>query len=290
MKPPSPLLAPEQQPLKPVAPLQPKNTPKTPLSHPQRRYRFHLRLSLREQRRWQFQQAHITGLQRRWRFQTTAPRSATSTAGVKGAGGTRWPGWLRSAAPNDVRPPSLTGGGARPGHSQAQASPDWRPPRGLQGLAGLRVGAPSHTSATKRRRCEGRRRVRRARRASRSTTPSRRLACGDLAGGRALRRPEHQRRHKHKPHNRPGTPKGRVPKYPPLVGSLSHCLVEAYGRMTVSPGDGDASTGTCRQQRPLPGPLRRSGRRSRCAQGAGPGRCSAWWPGRRARRNRSSHR
>ena len=28
-------------------------------------------------------------------------------------------------------------------------------------------------------------------RASRSTTPSRRLACGDLAGGRALRRPEH---------------------------------------------------------------------------------------------------
>ena len=32
-------------------------------------------------------------------------------------------------------------------------------------------------------------------RASRSTTPSRRLACGDHAGGRARRRPEHQRRH-----------------------------------------------------------------------------------------------
>ena len=32
-------------------------------------------------------------------------------------------------------------------------------------------------------------------RASRSTTPSRRLACGDLAGGRTRRRPEHQRRH-----------------------------------------------------------------------------------------------
>ena len=27
--------------------------------------------------------------------------------------------------------------------------------------------------------------------------------------------------------NNPGTPKGRVPKYPPLVSSLSHCLVEA---------------------------------------------------------------
>ena len=33
-------------------------------------------------------------------------------------------------------------------------------------------------------------------RASRSTTPSRRLACGDLAGGRARRRTEHQRRRK----------------------------------------------------------------------------------------------
>ena len=33
-------------------------------------------------------------------------------------------------------------------------------------------------------------------RASRSTTPSRRLACGDLAGGRARRRPEHQRSRK----------------------------------------------------------------------------------------------
>ena len=33
-------------------------------------------------------------------------------------------------------------------------------------------------------------------RASRSTTPSRRLACGDLAGGRARRRPEHPWGHK----------------------------------------------------------------------------------------------
>ena len=56
------------------------------------------------------------------------------------------------------------------------------------------------------------------------------------------------------------------------------------GRMILSPGDGDASTGTCRQRRPLPGPLRRSGRRSRCGRGPS----SAWWPGRRARRNRSS--
>ena len=60
------------------------------------------------------------------------------------------------------------------------------------------------------------------------------------------------------------------------------------GRMTISPGDGDASTGTCRQRRPLPGQLHRSGHRSRCGRGAASG--SAWWPGRRARRNRSSRR
>ena len=57
VKPPSPMLASEQHPSKPVAPLQPKNTPKTPLSHSQRRRRFQL--------------AHLTGPQRRWRFHTT---------------------------------------------------------------------------------------------------------------------------------------------------------------------------------------------------------------------------
>ena len=55
VKPPSPMLAPKQRPLKPPSPLLPKNTPKTPISHPQRRCRFQLRLSLREQRRWRFQ-------------------------------------------------------------------------------------------------------------------------------------------------------------------------------------------------------------------------------------------
>ena len=42
-------------------------------------------------------------------------------------------------------------------------TPDWRPPRGLGALAGLRDDAPGHTSATQRRRCGGRRRDRRAR-------------------------------------------------------------------------------------------------------------------------------
>ena len=66
------------------------------------------------------------------------------------------------------------------------------------------------------------------RRASRSTTPSRRLACGDLAGGRARRRPEHQRSHKqqhtartargraaaHRHTQRPGPPAPETPVGP----------------------------------------------------------------------------
>ena len=60
MKPPSPLLAPEQQPLKPVAPLQPKNTPKTPISHPQRRWQFHTHTDTSEQRRQGFQTHRAT--------------------------------------------------------------------------------------------------------------------------------------------------------------------------------------------------------------------------------------
>ena len=46
MKPPSPMLAREQHPLKPVTPMQAKNAPKTPNSHSQRRWRFHMRLGL----------------------------------------------------------------------------------------------------------------------------------------------------------------------------------------------------------------------------------------------------
>ena len=123
------------------------------------------------------------------------------------------------------------------------------------------------------------------------------LACGDLAGGppptgthsgQALRAGQDAWAAAHgaaQPSRHPGTPKGRVPKYPPLTQPLPR---RGSGRMTVSPGDGDASTGTCRQRRPLPGQLHRSGHRSRCGRGAASG--SAWWPGRRARRNRSSRR
>ena len=63
MKPPSPLHTPEQQPLKPPTPMQPKNAPKTPISHPQRRWRFQLRLGRRPQRRQRFQTSRPSGRQ-----------------------------------------------------------------------------------------------------------------------------------------------------------------------------------------------------------------------------------
>ena len=63
------MLAPEQRPLKPPSPLQPKNGPKTPISRPQRRWRFQLGLSLREQRRCRFHPRLALREQRRRRFQ-----------------------------------------------------------------------------------------------------------------------------------------------------------------------------------------------------------------------------
>ena len=59
-----------------------------------------------------------------------------------------------------------TGAAGVEGAGRARTStrtPDRRPTRGLRGLAGLRDDAPGHTPATRRRRCGGRRRDRRAR-------------------------------------------------------------------------------------------------------------------------------
>ena len=79
MKPPSPLRAPEQQPLKPTTPMQPKNAPKTPISH--------------SQRRWWFQPHARTSEQRRWRFQTSGPPGLQSPDAIPTAGGGAWPGF-----------------------------------------------------------------------------------------------------------------------------------------------------------------------------------------------------
>ena len=103
---------------------------------------------------------------------------------------------LRRGDISVMQPPGSTPAWRTPEEPSAprDAEPGCGARRRWRGLAGQRVDAPSHTSATRRHRCGGRRRDRRAwprcrwvaagpGRASRSTTPSRRLACGDLAGG-----------------------------------------------------------------------------------------------------------
>ena len=95
----------------------------------------------------------------------------------------------------------------RPGTTGVEAAGGTRGPGcGARGrwrrLAGLRDDAPSEARGA-----DGERAGRRPR-AHRAARPSR----------------AHQAA---RPSRQPGTPKGRVPKYPPLVGSLSHCLVEA---------------------------------------------------------------
>ena len=68
LKPPTPLHAPNNAPLKPASPLCGENAPKTPFSHPQRRWWFHFHTDTSEQRRQGFQ---TTGPPGRHRLATT---------------------------------------------------------------------------------------------------------------------------------------------------------------------------------------------------------------------------
>ena len=168
-----------------------------------------------------------------------------------------------------------------------------REPAGVEGAARhgawprcrWAVAGPGRASArphTKCRRCGGRRRVRRARAGFEIDTsePSgSRVAISRAAGPDGARNTSGATRP-------PGYAKGAGTEVPAPCRLTQPLPRRGSGRMILSPGDGDASTGTCRPRRPLPGPLRRSGRRSRCGRGPS----SAWWPGRRARRNRSSRR
>ena len=54
-------------------------------------------------------------------------------------------------APEGTITAPVDGGGAWPGNTQTQAPPDWRPPRGLRGLAAVPVGS-GRTGRTTRRR------------------------------------------------------------------------------------------------------------------------------------------
>ena len=103
-----------------------------------------------------------------------------------------------------------------------QAPPAWRATRELRDARGLAVGLGGGArgrrgldgmcTAMKNPTCvEGAGGSGGLGRASRSTTPSRRLACGDLAGGRTRRRPEHQRSTPSSPAQKAG---GQAPRRP----------------------------------------------------------------------------
>ena len=212
MKPASPMLAFKQQPLKPPSPLRPINAPKTAISHPQRRRRFQSHTRTSGQRRWRFHARDLrcpramagpgrSSIRRTephisvqappvWR----APEGPEGTGGLRDrplrafrlacgdlAGGRarRRPEHQRSrkqqAQSRIPAAAAVGGGGAWPGFETTRRATHQRP--GAAGVEGA-GGSGGHG------------------RASRSTTPSRRLACGDLAGGRARRRLEHQRSRK----------------------------------------------------------------------------------------------
>ena len=160
-------------------------------------------------------------------------------------------------------------------HTAPQAPPVWRVPEYPEGLAAVPVGGGGAWP-----RCRWA--AAGPGRASRSATPSRRLACGDLAGGPPPTGTLSGQAHRTgstaggpPPTGTPSSPAQQAPGYAKGAGTevpapcrLTQPLPRrGSGRMILSPGDGDASTGTCRPRRPLPGPLRRSGRRSRCGRG-----------------------
>ena len=119
-----------------------------------------------------------------------APEGSTA---VPVGGGGAWPGFRATRQPHVSTPNAAgvegTGGICRGAGGRRR------------GLAGLRDDAQAHVSTLGPTGVEGAGGTGGHGRASRSTTPSRRLACGDLAGGRALRRPEHPWDHK-----QPGPP------------------------------------------------------------------------------------
>ena len=110
LKPTTPLRAPNKGPLKPASPLCPKTAPKTPISRPQRRWRFQSRLGRRPQRRW--------------RFQTTGPAGLQGQAAVPVGGGRAWPGdqWAADVT-NVVKPTRFTSPHEDPCYKRCQSGP-----------------------------------------------------------------------------------------------------------------------------------------------------------------------
>ena len=211
MKPPSPLHAPEQQPLKPPSPLQPKNAPKTPISHPQRRWGFQLRLALREQRRRRF---HARD------FQCTRAIAGPGRASIRRAephisdqaplcGGRRRERRARLRHPRAMAGPGRGAGGRR----QGQGGP---PPTGTHSGRAPQPGPPA------------------------PGTPAA-PCCGD-GGNRTpvpTRRPEHQGSNKQPSNAR--TPERHSKKGPASADPLRECPHSSM-RDTLMPPTSEATT------------------------------------------------
>ena len=179
MKPPSPLLAPNKGALKPASPLRPKTAPKTPISRPQRRWRFQSRIGRRPQRRWRFQlglgrrpqrrrwfQPHTdASKQRRHRFQESGPPGLQDPDAIPVGGGGAWPdNEPTHRATRQYTRPHRCGGRRRdlPRCRWAPEGPAAVPVGGGGAWPGFEPTHPATRQYTKRRRCGGRRRVRRA--------------------------------------------------------------------------------------------------------------------------------
>ena len=124
--------------------------------------------------------------------QATHPRSQRAEPHISNQASLVW------RAPEGPAAVPVGGGGAWPGFgtNAHQVPPMWRAPEGPEGTGGLR-DRPLRAAGS-------------------------RVAISRAAGPDGARNTSGTARN-----NNPGAPKGRVPKYPPLVGSLSHCLVEA---------------------------------------------------------------
>ena len=150
VKPPSPLLAPELQPLKPTTPMQPKTTPKTAFSHPQRRWRFQPHTHTSEQRRQGFHARDFRcrwevagpgcGTRGRWRglagLRADALRHTSATRHHR-CGGHRRDRRARLRQTWAVAGPRRASSRRAEPHISDQAPPVWRAP---EGAAAVPVG------------------------------------------------------------------------------------------------------------------------------------------------------
>ena len=173
LKPTTPLLTPNRGPLKPASPLHPKNAPKTPISHPQRRHRFQPHTDTSKQRRRRFQTTDPAGLQGQAAVPVgdcgarpdnePTPRTTRRYTRRRRCGGRRRDRRARLRCPWAVAGPGRASRRRTKPHVSAPG------PTGVEGAGGTgghgRASRRSTTTRqhTRRRGCGGRRRVRRAR-------------------------------------------------------------------------------------------------------------------------------